>query len=116
MRRWRAARQWLRLMSPIQGSHSFGADIVSLLLGAFERCPAEMATHGDGRVFAFAGRADHHRGLLDVSYSADYPARLSPSASNICGHSVDTNTKKCDRTCAYRTGPRQESQTVNGTA
>jgi len=32
-------------------------------------------------------------GWLDVSYSADYPARLSPSASNICGNSVDTNTK-----------------------
>jgi hypothetical protein len=30
---------------------------------------------------------------LDVSYSGDYPARLSPSASNIYGNSVDTNTK-----------------------
>src|SRR5579859_7059002 len=32
-------------------------------------------------------------GWLDVSYAGDYPARLSPSASNICGNSIDTNTK-----------------------
>ena len=51
-------------------------------------------------------------GWLDVSYAADYPARFSPSASNICGNSIDTNTKRCDFTCAYRTRSRQESPIV----
>ena len=46
-------------MSSIEGRPSFVTSTVSVHLRAFERCPAEMATHGEGRVFAFAGRADH---------------------------------------------------------
>jgi hypothetical protein len=35
-------------------------------------------------------------GWLGVSYSADYPARFSPSASDICGEGGDISTNKRD--------------------
>lgn len=43
------------------------------------------ATDGVGRVFAFARRTDHDRGLITRSPYANYPARLSSSASYIYG-------------------------------
>jgi hypothetical protein len=51
-------------------------------------------------------------GWLDVSYSADYPARLSPSASNICGNSVDTNTKDVILRVINNVNPQVESGLV----
>lgn len=35
-------------------------------------------------------------GWLDLSYAADYPARLSPSASNISGDGGDTTSTSGD--------------------
>src|SRR6476646_8002337 len=96
-------------MSFIQERATFAALTVSFHLGAFQRLSANMATDGEGRVFTFAGRTDHDRGWLDVSYAGDYPARLSPSASNIFGTSVETNTKRRGFPCAYRIDPQNES-------
>jgi len=82
-------------MLSIQERATFVAFTVSFHLGAFQGFSAEMATDGECRVFTFAGRTNHDKGWLDVSYAGDYPARLSPSASNIFGMSVETNTKRC---------------------
>ena len=43
------------------------------------------AADGVGRVFAFARRTDHDRGLTTLSPSANYPVRRRSSASYICG-------------------------------
>jgi hypothetical protein len=51
-------------------------------------------------------------GWLDVSYSGDYPARLSPSASNIYRNSIETNTKRRDSPNDYNVNPQLESGLV----
>jgi hypothetical protein len=100
-------------MSSIQERATFVALTVSFHLGAFQGFSADMATDGEGGVFTFAGRTDHDRGWLDVSYAGDYPARLSPPASNIFGTSVETNTKRCGFPCAYRIDSYGESYPAN---
>jgi hypothetical protein len=97
-------------MSLIRGRPRFVALAVSVQLRAFEGCTAEMASYGEGRVFAFARRTDHYCvDWLDVSYARDYPARFSPSASIIYGNSIYKNIQRCDFLDDHNVNPQAES-------
>jgi len=48
-------------------------------------------------------------GWLEVRHLADYPARLSPSASNICAIGVDTTSTRCDFPSGCKIDPWCES-------
>jgi len=97
-------------MSLIQGRPSFLA--VPVHLRTFEGCPAEMATYGENRVFAFARRTDHDCGLARRQLFRRLSCTIKPVSKQYLWEQRRYEHQRCDSPSDYNVNPQVESGLV----